>query len=33
MLGRRFIGIERDPVIFDQACERLAAFHSQLSLI
>lgn len=33
MLGRRFIGIERDPAIFDQACERLSAFHSQLSLI
>lgn len=33
MLGRRFIGIERDPAIFDQACVRIAGFQAQMILI
>lgn len=28
-LGKRFVGIERDPKYFDQACERIAAAYSQ----
>ncbi len=32
-LGRRFIGIERDPAIFAQAVDRIRASQSQLSLI
>lgn len=29
MLGRRFIGIERDPQHFDTACKRIAAAYAQ----
>ncbi|MFM2053910.1 MAG: Vibrio phage vB VpaM [Pseudomonadota bacterium] len=31
-LGRRFIGIERDPAIFEQACQRIAFCQAQSSL-
>jgi site-specific DNA-methyltransferase (adenine-specific) len=32
-LGRRFIGIERDPAIYAQARERIVACQAQMSLI
>jgi adenine-specific DNA-methyltransferase len=31
-LGRRFIGIERDPAIFEQACQRIAFAQAQTAL-
>lgn len=33
MLGRRFVGIERDPAIFAQARERIVAAQAQMSLL